>query len=118
MIIYKDVDEYIEKSGDNVREKLKELRKLIKANAPDAEERIGYGMPGYYLNGPLVYFGGFKNHVSLFGTASKVVDKYKKELKSYKTSKGTIQFPLDEPLPKSLIESIVKDRVTENLAKK
>lgn len=116
-VSYKDVDDYVNKSGDNVREKLKELREIIKTNAPDAEERIGYGMPGYYLNGPLVYFGGFKNHVSLFGTASKVVDKYKEELKSYKTSKGTIQFPLDEPLPINLIKNIVVDRVKENLSK-
>lgn len=116
MNAYKDVDHYIKNSAENVQEKLRELREIIRANAPEADERIGYGMPGYYLNGPLVYFGGFKNHVSLFGTASKVVDKYIEELKKYKTSKGTIQFPLDEPLPKLLIENIVKDRVKENLA--
>ncbi len=83
-----------------------------------AEERISYGMPGYFYNGALVYFGGFKNHVSLFGTASGVMKKFAKELDDYITSKGTIQFPLDQPLPTVLIKKLVHERVAENELKK
>lgn len=80
-----------------------------------AEEVISYGLPGYKLNGPLVYFGGFKNHVSIFATASqRVAKKFAKELAPYQRSKGTIQFKLDEPLPVELIRKIVKERVLEN----
>lgn len=113
----KSVDEYIANAAPLAKEKLIEMRKIIKELAPDAEERISYQMPGYFLNGPLVYIGAFKDHVSLFGTASRVVDKYKDEMKELKTSKGTIQFPLDKPLPTSLISKIVRDRVKENKAK-
>jgi uncharacterized protein YdhG (YjbR/CyaY superfamily) len=64
-----------------------------------------------------VYIGSFKNHVSLFGAGSKLFEQYRKELENYKTSKGTIQFPLDQPLPKELIEALVRDRITENEAR-
>ena len=83
-----------------------------------AEERISYDMPGFFYKGALVYFGGFKNHVSLFGTASEVIKKFTKELEGYKQSKGTIQFPLNQPLPIALIKKLVKERVRENELKK
>ncbi len=113
------VDEYIADAADNVQAKLRELRTIITALAPEAEEKISYGIPAYHLNGPLVYFGGFKHHVSLFATASKLVkEKFHEELAPYIRSKGTIQFPLDESLPRALIEDIVKTRIEENQPKK
>lgn len=115
---YKNVDEYITKASPEAQPKLVELRTIITELAPDAEEKISYGIVGYIQNGPIVYFGGFKNHVSLFATASKqVAETFKKELEPYKTSKGTIQFPLNEPLPTELIRKIVSMRVEENAAK-
>lgn len=113
---FKDVDEYIAQATDEVQHKLKELRQIIRENAQEATESISYGMPGYkYLNRPLVYFGGFKKHVSLFAAGSQMVGKkFAKELKGYIQSKGTIQFPLDQPLPSDLIARIVKARVKEN----
>lgn len=114
----KDVDQYIATASDEARPKLLELRQIIRECAPAAEERISYGMPGYYYHGPLVYFGGFKKHVSLFAAGSQTVAKqFKDELKPYTQSKGTIQFPFDTPLPSSLIRDIVKLRVKENEVK-
>jgi uncharacterized protein YdhG (YjbR/CyaY superfamily) len=112
---YKTVDEYINRAAPPAQEKLKEFRAIVRELAPKVSESISYGMPAYKLNGPLVYFGAFKNHVSLFATASRrVAEKFAKELEPYKKSKGTIQFPLDEPLPTSLIRKIVNERVLEN----
>ncbi len=112
------VDEYIAREPKEVQEKLKQFRSIVKEIAPMAEERISYGMPGYFYKGALVYFGAFKSHVSLFGTASGAIKKFAKELRNYKTSKGTIQFPLDQELPLGLIKKIVSDRVKENELKK
>lgn len=112
------VDQYMAESSAATRPLLEEMRAIIKKEAPEAEERISYGMPGYFYNGALVYFGGFKNHVSLFGTSSLSADRFKDDLQDYKTSKGTIQFPLDAPLPTDLVRKLVKFRVKENLAKK
>lgn len=113
---YKNVDSYIKAFPKDTQILLKQLRATIKKAAPEAEEGISYGMPGYKLNGPLVYFGGFKNHVSLFALP-KVQGVFKKELSKYKTSKGTIQFSLGKPLPLALIRKIVAFRVKENLKK-
>lgn len=112
------IEEYISREPEAVQEKLKQFRALVKELAPLAEERISYGMPGYFYYGALVYFGAFKNHVSLFGTASGVIKKFAKELEGYKMSKGTIQFPLDKPLPLELIKKMVRERVKENELKK
>jgi uncharacterized protein YdhG (YjbR/CyaY superfamily) len=113
----KTVPEYIEQFPKPIAAKLKALRKLIRENAKGADESISYGMPAYKLSKrPLVYFGGFANHVSLFATPSANVI-FKKELAKYKTSKGTIQFPLDQALPLGLIRKIVRYRVKENLSK-
>lgn len=111
---YKNVDDYISRASKETQPLLIEIRQIIKEQAPEAEERISYQMPAYFLNGPLVYFGGFKNHVSLFAAGSSIAKKYAKELEDYKQSKGTIQFPLNETLPKTVIANIVKDRVLEN----
>lgn len=113
----KTADEYIAKQPATTQKLLKQLRQLIKKAAPQAEETLAYGMPAYRLNGPLLYIGGFKDHVSLFATKTPQAI-FKDELKAYKTSAGTIQLPLDKPLPVELIKKIINFRVEENLAKK
>ncbi len=111
-----DVDSYISSFEGSTQKYLKQIRSAIKKLAPGAEEYIGYQMPAYKLNGPLVYFAGFANHIGFYATPTGH-EKFKKELSGYKTGKGSVQFPLDEPLPLPLIEKIVKFRVQENLAK-
>jgi uncharacterized protein YdhG (YjbR/CyaY superfamily) len=111
----KTIDEYISAFPKNVQEKLQEMRNAIHEVAPDATEAISYGIPTFKLNGNLVHFGGFKNHIGFFPTSSGVAA-FEEELKKYATSKGTVQFPLDTPLPISLIKKIVKYRVKENFA--
>lgn len=114
---FNSVDDYIASYPENVQKLLKQFRTIVKEEAPQAEERIGYGMPGYYLNGPLAYYGAFKHHVSLFATASKKVHEvFAEELKEFKCSKGTIQFPLNKNLPDQLIRKIIRLRVEENLS--
>ncbi len=110
------VDEYIAVAIPQVKEYLERLRSSIKQAAPQAEEVISYNMPAYKQNGMVVYFGGFTKHVSLFPGAE-AIEVFKNELTDYKTSKGTIRFSLDKPLPIALIKKIVKFRVAENLAK-
>lgn len=109
----KTVDEYLERLPAEVMEVLENLRQLIKSAAPGAEELISYQMPGYKLNGPLVYFAAFKNHCSFF-PGKKIADEYAAELAGFKVSGGTIQFTVAKPLPASLIKKIVKRRVKEN----
>ena len=113
---YTTVDEYISDFPAGTKSKLKELRKIIKKIAPKADEKISYNMPGYSLNGMLVYFAGYKNHIGFYPTSSGILA-FKKEISSYKNSKGAIQFPLDEPLPVELISQIVEFRVGENMQK-
>jgi len=108
------VEEYLDLFPEAQKTVLEKIRKTIKDAAPMAEESISYGMPGYKLNGVLVYFGGFKNHCSFFPAGNSIIKKFSDELKGYKTSKGTIQFPLDEPLPVSLIKAMVKEKMREN----
>jgi uncharacterized protein YdhG (YjbR/CyaY superfamily) len=114
---FASVDEYIATFPDNIQSILNELRATVKAAAPDAEEKIAYQMPAYALKGSLVYFGAWKTHIGFYPTASTVVEAFADELSRYKRSKGTIQFPLSEPLPLDLISKIVKMRITENLEK-
>jgi uncharacterized protein YdhG (YjbR/CyaY superfamily) len=109
----KTVDEYIAAFPEDVQVRLKQVRKVIRDSAPGAEESISYGMPGYKLNGPLVYFAAFKNHIGFYPTPSGVTG-FEKELAAYKQGKGSIQFPLDEPLPLDLIKRMVASRVKEN----
>lgn len=118
MKTYKNVGAYVAKFPKETATKLATLRALVQKSAPMAEEKIAYGMPAYKLAGrPLVYFAAFKKHIGFFPTPSAVVH-FKNELAGYKTSKGTIQFPLDKPLPLALIKKIVAFRVKENKLKK
>jgi uncharacterized protein YdhG (YjbR/CyaY superfamily) len=111
-----NVDDYIAAQPKAVQRSLKQLRRTIKKAAPGASESISYMMPAYKLQGVLVYFGGFKNHIGFY-PASNAVSHFKKELTPYKTSKGAIQFPLGQPLPLELVTRIVTFLVQENLNK-
>ena len=93
---------------------LEDLRRTIRAAAPRAEEKISYRMPAFYLQGNLVYFAVFKNHIGFYPTSSGV-EAFARELASYDVSKGTVRFPLDRPLPLKLIARIVRFRAAENL---
>jgi len=108
-----DVDAYIAEFPQPVQQLLQQLRKTIKAAAPKATEVISYGMPGYQLHGMLVYFAGYKNHIGFYA-APTGHEAFKKELSVYKTGKGSVQFPLDKPLPLKLVTKIVKYRVKHN----
>ena len=108
-----DIDEYIVGQPQELRERLEYMREAIHKAAPKAKEVISYRMPAFKQNGVLVYFAVFKNHIGFFPTPSGVGN-FQKELKNYKTSKGAIQFPLDEPLPLSLVTKIVKFRAKED----
>ena len=112
-----NVYEYIKSFPKSTQTLLKQVRKAIKENALGAEEMIAYGMPGYKLNKkPLVYFAGYANHIGFYATPNGH-EKFAKELSKYKQGKGSVQFPIDEPMPIDLIIKIVKFRVTENLKK-
>jgi len=112
----KNVDEYIAQFPPEVKAALESLRKTIKTAAPKAEELISYMMPAYKLNGVLVYFAGYKNHIGFYGTPSGH-EAFEKELVGYKSGKGSVQFPLDKPLPLKLVTQIVKFRVAQNQEK-
>jgi uncharacterized protein YdhG (YjbR/CyaY superfamily) len=114
--IQQNVDEYISNFSPDVQKKLHDLRELIKEVAPTAEEKISYQMPAFFQNGILVYFAAYKNHIGLYALPSGNIA-FQKELSKYKTGKGSIQFPLDQPLPIKLISKIVKFRVQENYKK-
>lgn len=110
----KTVDEYITGFPDDVQNLLKQMREAIRKHAPNAAESISYGMPAYKLCGkPLVYFGGFTEHIGFYATPTGH-EAFKKELTGYKSGKGSVQFPIDKPLPMALIAKIVKFRVKEN----
>jgi uncharacterized protein YdhG (YjbR/CyaY superfamily) len=109
------VDRYIEGFAEPVRSKLTELRETIRAAAPEATEKISYQMPTFFLDGNLVHFAAFTNHIGFYPTPSGI-EEFSDELSRYKGAKGSVQFPLDEPLPLKLIARIVKHRVAENRA--
>jgi len=112
-----DIDGYIAGFPEEIRVILNKLRETIRKAAPGAGEGINYGIPAYRLNGKeVVYFAAFKNHIGIY-PAPRGVDEFKKELAEYKGGKGTVQFPLDKPLPLRLISRIVIYRVKENLQK-
>ncbi len=115
-IIYKSVDEYIAIFPKEIIEILENLRKVIKETAPEAQEAISYNMPGYKLNGMLLWFAAAKNHIGLYPTASPIIV-FKEALKDYKTSKGAIQFPINKPIPLDLVREIIKFKVDENTSK-
>ena len=110
------IDEYIATFPKEIQKILQELRRTIKAAAPEAQEKISYQIPTFDLKGNLVHFAAFKNHIGFYPTSSGT-RVFKKELSVYDGAKGTVRFPLDKPLPLKLISKIVKYRVAENLKK-
>jgi uncharacterized protein YdhG (YjbR/CyaY superfamily) len=109
------VDEYLAALPEDARATLEKIRKAIRAAAPKATEVISYQIPMFKHQGMLVGFAAFKDHCSFFPGTSAIAS-YKDELKDYKTSKGTIRFPIGEPLPSALVKKLVKVRVAENEA--
>jgi uncharacterized protein YdhG (YjbR/CyaY superfamily) len=110
------IDEYLAGLPDGPRQILGKLRETVRAAAPGATEKISYRMPAYDLDGILVYFAAFKKHIGFYPTSSGI-SAFERELAPYEVSKGTVRFPLDEPLPLKLIARIVKFRVAENRRK-
>jgi uncharacterized protein YdhG (YjbR/CyaY superfamily) len=111
-----EIDEFISRYPENIQKLLSQLRSTIKKAAPEASEKISYGIPTFYLHGNLVHFSAYKNHLGFYPTSSGVKT-FKEELVGYKCAKGSIQFPVNKPLPIKLISNIVKFRVNENLNK-
>ncbi len=115
-IKFKTVDEYFSALPEKTKGILEELRQIIKKAAPQAQECISYNMPAFKQNGILVYYAAFQNHVSLFSTGSAILA-FQEELSTYKTSKGTVQLPIEKGIPIDLVKRIVEFRVNENLGK-
>jgi uncharacterized protein YdhG (YjbR/CyaY superfamily) len=113
---FKSVNDYIATFPKNVQSILEEFRQAIHEVAPEAEETISYQMPAFKLNGILVWFAAHKNHIGFYPRVSAIVA-FKDKLSRYEVSKGTVQFPLNEPIPFELIKEMVRFRVKENLAK-
>ena len=112
----KNIDEYILGFPNDVQEILRQIRMIIRQEAPEAEESIKYQIPTFTLNGNLVHFAAFKEHIGFYPTPSGT-EQFQKELSVYRTGKGSIRFPLDKPIPYDLISKIVNFRVKENLQK-
>jgi uncharacterized protein YdhG (YjbR/CyaY superfamily) len=113
---FKDIDNYIFSQPESIRPLLEKIRHVILKAAPAAEEIISYGMPAFKSNGILVYFAGCKNHIGFYPTPSAIVH-FKDELAAYEGAKGSVKFPLNQPIPFLLIQKIVKFRVKENQLK-
>ncbi len=111
-----EVDSYIANFPKATKDKLNELRSLIQGLVPDAEEVINYGIPTFKLNGNLVHFAGYKNHIGFYPAPSAIIA-FKDELSNFETAKGSLKIPLDQDFPKDLITRIVQFRVQENLKK-
>ena len=112
----KTIDEYIAGYPKNVQEILEKIRSTIRVAAPEAEETINYQIPTFTLKGNLVHFAAFTKHIGFYPTPSGI-EKFKQELSGYESAKGSVQFPLDQPIPYDLISQITKFRVKENLEK-
>jgi uncharacterized protein YdhG (YjbR/CyaY superfamily) len=110
------IDEYISAFPIETQELLEQVRGTIRCAAPEAVECISYGMPAFKFHGILVYFAGYKNHIGFYPTGSGIAA-FQKEISGYKNSRGTVQFPLNKPLPLDLITQMVLFRVNENLLK-
>jgi uncharacterized protein YdhG (YjbR/CyaY superfamily) len=110
----RDIDEYIAGFPDDVRKNLEKIRTTIRKAAPNAQETISYQIPTFTLHGNLVHFAAFKKHIGFYPGPSGI-EKFKDELFAYNGAKGSVQFPLDKPVPFGLISRIVKFRVNENL---
>lgn len=114
----KNIDEYILSFPKDTQNILEKIRQIIQKSAPKAEEAMSYGMPTFRLNGKnLVHFAAFQHHIGFYPTPGGI-EAFKKEIKEYKNAKGSVQFPLDEKIPYSLIKKIVEFRVKESNAKK
>ena len=113
----KDIDDYLSGYPKDVQRLLMQMRLAIQKAAPQAIEKISYGIPTFALDGNLVHFAAFKNHIGFYPTPS-AITAFGKELSSYKCSKGAVQFPLDEPLPLTLVSRMVKFRVKEKMMKR
>jgi uncharacterized protein YdhG (YjbR/CyaY superfamily) len=110
----KDIDTYISNFPKDIQEILEKIRAIIRETAPDAEETIKYQIPTFTLKGNLVHFAAYKKHIGFYPTPTGI-EKFKKELSAYQGAKGSVQFPLDKPIPYDLISKIVTFRVKENL---
>ena len=108
------VEDYIQCFPAEVRRRLQQMRSTIRKVAPGAEERISYRVPAFFLNGPLVYFAAFENHIAFYPRASGIA-KFKRKLSPYRSAKGSVRFPFDEPIPFKVITKIVKFRMKEDL---
>jgi uncharacterized protein YdhG (YjbR/CyaY superfamily) len=111
------IDEYIAGFPPDVQERLRQMRAVIHAAAPEATEAISYQMPTFRLNGNLVHFAAFKNHIGFY-PAPQGIEAFQEELSKYKGAKGSVQFPLDQPIPFELVTRIVQYRAEQNRAKK
>lgn len=107
-----NIDEYIDRFPPDVQDILRRIRAVIHAAAPEASEKISYQMPTFYLNGNLVHFAAFKMHIGFYPTPQ-AVEAFNDELAGYKGAKGSVQFPLDQPMPYDLIRRMVEFRVAE-----
>jgi len=114
---FKTIDEYIKTFPEDVQRILEKMRKTIQNAAPESVETISYQMPTFKLNGALVYFAAFENHIGFYPIPSGI-KKFKKELSLYKGGKGSVQFPIEKPIPYDLVKKIVIFRMNENLEKK
>lgn len=112
----KTIDEYIANFPEDVQEILQEIRSVIRTAAPGVEEAISYQMPTFKLKGNLVHFAAYKNHIGFYPVPTGI-EAFKEKLSVYKGGKGSVQFPINQPLPLELIEKIVRFRVAENLEK-
>lgn len=112
--VFANIDEYIRQFPPETQLVLNELRQLISEAAPQAQEKISYQMPTFYLKGNLIHFAAYKNHIGFYPAPSGIAA-FQKELSTYKGAKGSVQFPLNKPLPLDLIREIVEFRVNENL---
>lgn len=113
---FSSIDEYIATFPTAIQQLLQEIRATIRAAAPEATEKISYQMPTFAQHGNLIHFAAFKNHIGMYPAPSGI-EAFQAELAPYASAKGSIRFPLDQPIPHELISRIVKFRVTENIAK-
>ncbi|SMD45730.1 Uncharacterized conserved protein YdhG, YjbR/CyaY-like superfamily, DUF1801 family [Aquiflexum balticum DSM 16537] len=113
---YESIDDYIKAFPNDIQIILKEIRKTVREAAPEATESINYGIPTFKFAGNLVHFAAYKNHIGFYPAPSGM-EEFKKEVATYKTGKGTMQFPLDKPIPYALISAMVQFRVKENKEK-
>ena len=114
---FENIDEYISNFPEKTQKILQKLREIISNVVPDAKESISYQIPTFKLNGNLVHFAAYKNHIGFYPTPSGI-EAFKQELSPYELSKGTVRFPLNKPIPFDLVKKIVEYRVKENLDKK